>query len=250
MKVFPAVDLMDGKVVRLFRGRPETAKAYTSLGDPVAVAKKWENEGADGLHVVDLDSALCRRDNSATIFEIVKAVKIPVHVGGGIRSKETAEKFLGMGADKIMIGTLAFKRPKTLAKLVEKFGDSIIVALDYEDLDYEENGKVMIDGWRKTVQFHVEDAIQRFLKLKIKTFLLTSVIRDGTLKGVSVNVVKKACAYEGVNVIAAGGVGSLKDLMLLKNVGVYGVVIGKALYEGAFSLKDALKIAREHEVQV
>lgn len=244
MKVFPAVDIMNGKVVRLFKGRPETAKAYTSLGDPVAVAKKWEYEGADGLHVIDLDAALRRGDNSATIFEIVQAVKIPVHVGGGIRSEETAEKFLNMGVDRIIIGTLAFKRPKILAKLVEKFGDSVIVALDYG-----ENGKVMIEGWRKNIQLDVENAIQRFLKLKIKTFLLTSVSKDGTLEGVSVDVVKKACAYEGVYVIAAGGVGSLKDLMLLKNVGVYGVVIGKALYEGAFSLKDALKIAREHGVQ-
>jgi phosphoribosylformimino-5-aminoimidazole carboxamide ribotide isomerase len=235
---------MNGKVVRLFKGRPETAKAYTSLGDPVAVAKKWEYEGADGLHVIDLDAALRRGDNSATIFEIVQAVKIPVHVGGGIRSEETAEKFLNMGVDRIIIGTLAFKRPKILAKLVEKFGDSVIVALDYG-----ENGKVMIEGWRKNIQLDVENAIQRFLKLKIKTFLLTSVSKDGTLEGVSVDVVKKACAYEGVYVIAAGGVGSLKDLMLLKNVGVYGVVIGKALYEGAFSLKDALKIAREHGVQ-
>jgi phosphoribosylformimino-5-aminoimidazole carboxamide ribotide isomerase len=244
VKVFPAVDIMNGKVVRLFKGRPETAKAYTSLGDPVAVAKKWEYEGADGLHVIDLDAALRRGDNSATIFEIVQAVKIPVHVGGGIRSEETAEKFLNMGVDRIIIGTLAFKRPKILAKLVEKFGDSVIVALDYG-----ENGKVMIEGWRKNIQLDVENAIQRFLKLKIKTFLLTSVSKDGTLEGVSVDVVKKACAYEGVYVIAAGGVGSLKDLMLLKNVGVYGVVIGKALYEGAFSLKDALKIAREHGVQ-
>jgi phosphoribosylformimino-5-aminoimidazole carboxamide ribotide isomerase len=245
VKVFPAVDIMNGKVVRLFKGRPETAKAYTSLGDPVAVAKKWEYEGADGLHVVDLDAALRRGDNSATIFEIVQAVKIPVHVGGGIRSEETAEKFLNMGVDRIIIGTLAFKRPKILAKLVEKFGDSVIVALDYG-----ENGKVMIEGWRKNIQLDVENAIQRFLKLKIKTFLLTSVSKDGTLEGVNVDIVKKACAYKGVNVIAAGGVSSLKDLMLLKNVGVYGVVVGKALYEGAFSLKDALKIAMEHEVQV
>jgi phosphoribosylformimino-5-aminoimidazole carboxamide ribotide isomerase len=240
MKVFPAVDIMGGRVVRLFRGYPKTAKEYTSLGDPVAVAKKWEDEGADGLHVVDLDAALCRGDNSATIFMIVQALKIPVHVGGGIRSEEIAEKFLGMGVNKIMIGTLAFKRPKNLAKLVEKFGDRIIVALDYE-----ENGKVMIEGWRKTIQLSVENALQRFLKLKIKTFLLTSVNRDGTLKGVSVDIVKRVCAYEDINVIAAGGVSSLRDLMLLKNVGVYGVVIGKALYEGAFSLKDALKIARE-----
>jgi len=243
VKVFPAIDIMGGRVVRLFMGCPETAKTYTSLGDPVAVAKKWEDEGADGLHVVDLDAALRRGDNSATIFEIVQAVKTPAHVGGGIRSKETAEKFLNMGVEKIMIGTLAFKRPKILAKFVEKFGDRIIVALDYE-----ENGKVMIEGWRKTVQVDVEDAIQRFLKLKIKNFLLTSVSRDGTLRGVNVDTVKKACAYEGINVIAAGGVSSLKDLMLLKNVGVYGVVIGKALYEGAFSLKDALKIAREQVV--
>jgi|YelNatPaOPRAMG01_1025707.scaffolds.fasta_scaffold11515_2 phosphoribosylformimino-5-aminoimidazole carboxamide ribotide isomerase len=240
LKVFPAVDIMDGKVVRLFRGRPETAKAYTSLGDPIAVAKKWEDEGADGLHVVDLDAALSRGNNSATIFEIAQAVKIPVHVGGGIRSEETAEKFLNMGVDKIMVGTLAFNRPKILAKLAKKFSDSIIVALDYG-----ENGKVMIDGWRKNVQLDVDNVIQRFLKLKIQTFLLTSVSRDGTLKGVSVDAVKKACTYEGVNVIAAGGVSSLKDLMLLKNIGVYGVVIGKALYEGVFSLKDALKIARE-----
>ena len=148
-----------------------------------------------------------------------------------------------MGVNKIMIGTLAFKRPKNLAKLVEKFGDRIIVALDYE-----ENGKVMIEGWRKTIQLSVENALQRFLKLKIKTFLLTSVNRDGTLKGVSVDIVKRVCAYEDINVIAAGGVSSLRDLMLLKNVGVYGVVIGKALYEGAFSLKDALKIAREQVV--
>ena len=240
MKVFPAVDIMDGKVVRLFRGCPETAKAYTSLGDPIAVAKKWEDEGADGLHVVDLDAALSRGDNSATIFKIVQAVKIPVHVGGGIRSEGTAKKFLNMGVDKIMVGTLAFNRPKILAKLAKKFSDSIIVALDYG-----ENGKVMIDGWRKNVQLDVDNVIQRFLKLKIQTFLLTSVSRDGTLKGVSVDAVKKACTYEGVNVIAAGGVSSLKDLMLLKNIGVYGVVIGKALYEGVFSLKDALKIARE-----
>ncbi|MEM2419505.1 MAG: 1-(5-phosphoribosyl)-5-[(5-phosphoribosylamino)methylideneamino]imidazole-4-carboxamide isomerase [Candidatus Bathyarchaeia archaeon] len=240
VKVFPAVDIMGGKVVRLFKGLPETAKAYTGLEDPVAVAKKWESEGADGLHVVDLDAALGRGDNSATIFEIAQAVKIPVHVGGGIRSEEKAEKFLNMGIDKIIIGTLAFKRPKVLARLVERFGDHIVIALDYE-----ESGKVMIEGWRKAVELGVEDAMQRFLKLKVKTFLLTSVNRDGTLKGVSVDIVRKACMYKEAKVIAAGGMQGLRDLVLLKSIGVYGVVIGKALYERVFSLKEALKIAKE-----
>lgn len=240
MKVFPAVDIMGDKVVRLHKGLPETAKAYIGLEDSVAVAKKWENEGADGLHVVDLDAALGRGDNSATIFEITQAVKIPVHVGGGIRSEETAEKFLNMGIDKIIIGTLAFKEPKVLAMLVEKFSDHIIVALDYE-----ENGKAMIEGWKRAAELCVEDAIQMFLKLKIKTFLLTSVSRDGTLEGVSVDIVKKACTYKEAKVIAAGGIHSLRDLALLKSTGVYGVVIGKALYEGVFSLREALKIARE-----
>ncbi|MEM1539792.1 MAG: 1-(5-phosphoribosyl)-5-[(5-phosphoribosylamino)methylideneamino]imidazole-4-carboxamide isomerase [Candidatus Bathyarchaeia archaeon] len=240
MKVFPAVDIMGGKVVRLFKGLPETAKTYAGLEDPVVVAKKWESEGADGLHVVDLDAALGKGDNSATIFELAQAVKIPVHVGGGIRSEEMAEKFLKMGIDKIIIGTLAFKKPKVLVRLAERFGNHIVIALDYE-----ERGKVMIDGWKKAVELCVEDAMQRFLKLKIKTFLLTSVNRDGTLKGVSVNIVKKACTYKEARVIAAGGIHSLRDLAFLQNVGVYGVVIGKALYEGVFSLKEALKIAKE-----
>ncbi len=240
VKVFPAIDIMDGRVVRLFKGRPETAKAYTGFGDPLKVAKKWEDEGADGLHVVDIDAALCRGDNSTTIFEIAQNVKIPVHLGGGIRSNETAEKFLNMGVNKIIVGTLAFKKPKILASLVERFGDRVIIALDYE-----ENGRVMIEGWRKTVDLNVEEAINRFISLGIKTFLLTSVSRDGTLKGVNTDTVKRACARKGVNVIAAGGVASLKDLELLKKVGVYGVVIGKALYERTFSLKEALKIARK-----
>ncbi|MEM2537553.1 MAG: 1-(5-phosphoribosyl)-5-[(5-phosphoribosylamino)methylideneamino]imidazole-4-carboxamide isomerase [Candidatus Bathyarchaeia archaeon] len=240
MKVFPAVDIMSGKVVRLFKGLPETAKVYIGLEDPVAVAKKWESEGADGLHVVDLDAALGRGDNSATIFEIAQAVKIPVHVGGGIRSEETAEKFLNIGIDKIIIGTLAFKKPIVLMKLVERFGDHVIIALDYE-----ENGKVMIEGWRKTTELDVESAIEKFLKFNVKTFLLTSVNKDGTLKGISVNIVKKACTYKEAKVIAAGGIHSLRDLALLKSIGVYGVVIGKALYEEAFSLMEALKIARE-----
>jgi len=239
VKVFAAVDIMNGKVVRLLKGLPETAKTYVGLEDPVTAAKKWESEGADGLHVVDLDAALSRGDNSATICEIARAVKIPLHVGGGIRSEKAAEKFLNMGVDKVIIGTVAFKRPKVLERLAEKFENRIIIALDYG-----EDGKIMIEGWRKKAELDVESAMQKFLRLKIETFLLTSVNMDGTLKGVNVDVVKKACAYKEAMVIAAGGISSLNDLTLLKSAGVYGAVIGKALYEGVFTLKDALKIAK------
>ncbi|MBS7646435.1 1-(5-phosphoribosyl)-5-[(5-phosphoribosylamino)methylideneamino]imidazole-4-carboxamide isomerase [Candidatus Bathyarchaeota archaeon] len=239
MKIFPAIDLMDGKVVRLLKGDPEAAKIYDWLGKPVEVAKKWEKDGADALHVIDLDAALNRGNNFATISEIVQAVKIPVHVGGGIRSEEAAEKLLSIGVDKVMLGTLAFKKPEAIKYLIEKFGDCIIVALDYD-----ENGRVMIEGWRKEAELSVAEAMKKFLKLKVKTFLLTSISRDGTLKGVSINIVKRICALQKARIIAAGGVSSLNDLAILKQAGVYGVVIGKALYEGVFTLKEALELAR------
>lgn len=230
---------MDGKVVRLLKGDPEAAKIYDWLGKPVEVAKKWEKDGADALHVIDLDAALNRGNNFATISEIVQAVKIPVHVGGGIRSEEAAEKLLSIGVDKVMLGTLAFKKPEAIKYLIEKFGDCIIVALDYD-----ENGRVMIEGWRKEAELSVAEAMKKFLKLKVKTFLLTSISRDGTLKGVSINIVKRICALQKARIIAAGGVSSLNDLVILKQAGVYGVVIGKALYEGVFTLKEALELAR------
>lgn len=230
---------MDGKVVRLLKGDPEAAKIYDWPGKPVEVAKKWEKDGADALHVIDLDAALNRGNNFATISEIVQAVKIPVHVGGGIRSEEAAEKLLSIGVDKVMLGTLAFKKPEAIKYLIEKFGDCIIVALDYD-----ENGRVMIEGWRKEAELSVAEAMKKFLKLKVKTFLLTSISRDGTLKGVSINIVKRICALQKARIIAAGGVSSLNDLVILKQAGVYGVVIGKALYEGVFTLKEALELAR------
>lgn len=238
MKIFPAVDLMGGRVVRLLKGDPKTARAYC-LGSPLDVAKKWEKEGADALHVVDLDAAFNIGNNLPTISEITQAVKIPVHVGGGIRSMKAAQRLLELGVDKVILGTLAFEKPEALTYLIENFGDCVIVALDHE-----ENGRVMIEGWRKAAELKVEDAMEKFLEFQVSTFLLTSISRDGTLEGVNIDIIKRVCSRKDVWVIAAGGVANLNDLMLLKNVGVYGVVIGKALYEGIFALKDALKIAR------
>lgn len=239
MKIIPAVDLMNGKVVRLFQGDPKKAKVYDYLGEPVAIAKKWEEEGADALHIVDLDAAFDKGDNLATISKIIKAVSLPVQVGGGIRSLEKAETLLSIGADYVVLGTLAFSKPEVLKKLREKFGDRVIVALDHA------SGRIMVEGWKKPANVGVKEALSKFLGIHVKTFLLTSISRDGTLKGVDADVLSQACAYKDARIIAAGGVGSLQDLSVLKRIGVYGVVIGKALYEGFFTLKEALKVTRE-----
>lgn len=239
VKVIPAVDLMNGKVVRLFKGDPKTAKAYDYLGEPVAIAKKWAEEGADALHIVDLDAAFGMGDNLATVLKIVKAVNLPLQIGGGIRSLERAEALLTMGADYIVLGTLAFSKPEVLEELRKKFGDRVIVALDHAD------GRVMVEGWKESAGLRVEEALKKFLELHVKTFLLTSIVRDGTLKGVDSEVLSQACTYKNAKIIAAGGVSGLGDLAILQRIGVYGVVIGKALYEGFFTLKEALKVARE-----
>jgi len=240
MQIIPAIDLMDGKVVRLVRGDPGTVKAYEHFGDPVTVAKKWESEGADAIHVVDLDATLERGNNFEIIEKIARVVDLPIQVGGGIKSLETAQKLLSMGIDRIVLGALAFKEPSTLVKLLKKYGNErIVVALDYC------NDEVMIRGWKATTKLSVDEALTKFQSLKVKIFLVTSIARDGTLRGPDYETLARLCKRSGISVIASGGVSSLNDLANLKRVGAWGVVIGKALYEGLFNLNDALKIAKE-----
>lgn len=240
MEIIPAIDLMNGKIVRLTRGEPETLKVYKHLGDAVKVARKWMIEGADALHIIDLDAALDRGNNIEVIKRIVSAVKMPIQVGGGIRSYSSAEALLNYGVERISLGSLAFENTPVLSELLEVFGDDrIIVALDHH------NNEIMIRGWKASTKISVEEAVTKFLNLGVKFFLMTSITRDGTLTGLDYGTLSKACAYPGASVFAAGGVGRLEDLARLKNIKVRGVVIGKALYEGIFDLSDALKIARE-----
>ena len=239
MQIIPAIDLMDGKVVRLVRGQPDTMKAYGHFGNAVTVAKKWESEGADAIHVVDLDATLDRGSNFEVIEKIAHTVDTPVQVGGGIRSLETAQKLLGMGIERIVLGALAFEEPSTLVKILKEHGDHrVVVALDYF------NDEVMVRGWKTTTKLSVDEALAKFKSLKVKIFLATSIAMDGTLKGPDYVTLANLCKRSGINVIASGGIGSLGDVSNLRQIGVWGVVIGKALYEGLFNLKDALRIAR------
>jgi len=239
MEVIPAIDLMKGRVVRLSQGDPKTAKAYDQLGEPVAVAKMWEKDGAKTLHIIDLDAALNMGNNFAIISKIAEAVNLPIQVGGGIRKLETAESLLEMGISRIILGALAFNEPHTLTKLQKKFGDErLIVALDHQ------KGRVMVEGWKTPTKLGIEEALAKFLDLQVKMFLVTSITQDGTLIGPDVNTLSKVCMYPSVSIIAAGGISSLNDLIILKQIGVKGVVVGKALYEGVFTLKEALKVAK------
>jgi len=235
MEVIPAVDIMKGKVVRLVRGDPRHASSYEHLGDPISLARRWESEGARLIHVVDLDAALSLGGNLNVIEMLVKSVDVPVQVGGGIRSLELARKLLSIGVERVIIGSLAFSNPSVVKALLEEAGaERVVIALDNRE------GVVMVRGWKTSAGVTVDEAAENFRRLGVKLFLVTSVARDGTLSGPDFETLSRLCRC-GLEVMAAGGVRSIDDLLALKRLGVYGVVVGKALYEGRFSLSEALR---------
>ena len=236
MKVIPAVDLLDGKVVRLVKGDPNNKIVYSD--DPVRTAKKWESEGADALHIVDLDATLTRGSNSSMVNKITEQVNIPVQVAGGIRSLDLAQQLL-KNVNRVVLGTLAYKDPASIEKLVKEFGsDRIIVAID------QMQGKVMIDGWRKSSGMDVFDAIEKFKQMGVRYFLLTSIDRDGTLLGPDTDMLSKACSVGNVNIIASGGISENEDIIKVKQTGAYAVILGKALYDGKVDIRSAKGIAK------
>ena len=239
MDVIPAVDIMKSKVVRLLKGDPKFAKSYESLGDPVTFAKRWETEGARTIHIVDLDAALGLGSNIGVVKDIVKAVRVPVQVGGGIRRLQMARDLFNIGVDRVILGSLAFEEPSAVKALLDEFGEKrVIIALD------NLNGVVLVRGWKTSTEITVNEAASNFLRLGVKLFLVTAVGRDGTMTGPDLDTLKKICKLDA-GIIAAGGIRSLEDLVALKRLSVHGVVVGKALYEDLFSLSEALRIANE-----
>ena len=236
MQLVPAIDLMNGKIVRLTRGEANTAKVYDQFGGPVESAKRWRDEGAGKLHIIDLDAAFGNGNNHEVIAKIAKNVALPIQVGGGIRSFETAEKLFKTGISQVILGALAFSDSSAIGRIQEKFGaESVIVALDNKD------GRIMVEGWKTATALTVKEALEKFTSLGVKTFLITSIAQDGMLSGPDFETLSKACKFPNAKIVAAGGIGSINDLVALKRVGVEGAVIGKALYEGRFTLKEAIK---------
>jgi len=237
MKVLAAIDIIEGDVVRLTKGDKSTKKVYSN--DPVKVAKKWEEEGADMLHIVDLDAAFGNESNNlSTISEILHSVNIPIQIGGGIRHLENFEKIVRMGFSKLVIGTMAHTNLDHLRLLCKNYSDKIVISLD------EINRKVMINGWKSPSNYNIEEAISRFNKLGINIFLVTSIIKDGTLSGPDVVTLNSINTDRKSRIIASGGISSLVDVLRVRSIGCDSVILGKALYEARLDIKKVKAIAQ------
>jgi phosphoribosylformimino-5-aminoimidazole carboxamide ribotide isomerase len=236
MKVLAAIDIMDGEVVRLTKGDQATKKVYSK--DPVEVAKKWEKDGADMLHIVDLDAAFGSATNNLSIIsEILQAVNIRVQIGGGIRDTDTFERIAKMGFSRIVVGTMAYRNANELRSLCKNYSDKIVISLD------EINGKVMIDGWQSSSNYTVDDAINKFNKFGISNFLLTSIIKDGTLSGPDIVTLNSINTDRKSKVIASGGISNLLDVLKVRSIGCDSVILGKALYEERLDIKKVKALA-------
>lgn len=238
MLVIPSVDILSGKCVRLTRGSPETAKVYYE--NPIDAALRWEREGAEAIHVVDLDAALGLGDNLKIIINLIREVTAKVEVGGGIRSVEKAVELYSRGAERVILGSEAVRNPKIVSELAQRIGSRhVMVSLDYK------GERIAVEGWKKVTSHNLFHMATEMERLGAGWILSTSVARDGTFEGVDLPTIKKLVRCVRIPVVASGGVRSLEDIFNLKKIGVSGVVIGKALFEGSFELKDAIRLGSE-----
>lgn len=238
MLIIPAIDLRHGKCVRLAQGRKDSATAYDV--DPIGVAKSFESDGAQMLHVVDLDGAFGEGQslNRDVAKRIIRSSSIPVQFGGGLRIIDDVEELITAGAARVVIGTLAVESPETLARLVELFGARIVVGIDAR------GGQVMTRGWETLGQVEAVDLARRIAAVGVERIVYTDVARDGMLIGPNIEQTCMIARESGLNVTASGGVSSLEDLKRLicaSESRVDSVIVGKALYEGRFTLKEALQ---------
>ncbi len=235
MKIIPAIDLMDGQVVRLVRGDPNKKTVYSNT--PLEIAKKWENAGVDMLHIVDLDAALGIGSNLEIIKKLVSKLTVPVEIAGGLRDEYTIIE-VSKWAERVVLGTLAFKDKETVLKIAETIGkDKLVISVDQID------GIIVVNGWQTSTETKLLDGMNKFLQLGFSEFLLTSVNRDGTMQGPDLESLQQACSLKNANVIASGGISDIADIKKVKTVNAYGVILGKALYENKISIDEAKKIA-------
>ena len=236
MKIIPAIDIMDGNVVRLVKGDPKQKTVYSK--DPINVAKKWENNGADILHIVDLDATLGLGENFEIIKNISQNVNIPIQVAGGLRNIEKISDTLNF-AQRVVIGTIAMQlkeseQTEILSDIISQFGkDRIVISIDHV------NGEIVTHGWQKGTGIKLLDATEEFVGYGFSEFLTTSVSKDGTLEGPDISSLSQVCNVKGTNVIASGGVSKLEDIKKIKSCEPYGVILGKALYEELISIEEA-----------
>ena len=231
MKIIPAIDLMEGKVVRLYKGDPNKKTIYSE--NPMEIAKKWESAGADMIHLVDLDATLGSGSNFDSLKNIVESVKIPVQVAGGFRSEKTIEEALKF-ATRVVIGTLAFKDKTALDGLLAEYGnEKLVISVDHND------GKIVTNGWKETTSLELVSIVKDLVKNGFTEFLSTSINRDGTLQGPDLKWLSSLGEIKNVNVIASGGISNIEDVMSVKKLNPFGVILGKALYENQVTIEEA-----------
>ena len=235
MKIIPAIDLMGGKVVRLYKGNPNQKTVYSD--DPIDIAKQWEYAGADIIHLVDLDATLGIGSNLNIIKKILEILTIPVEVAGGLRDKSLVLEMAKL-SERIVLGTLAFKDKSLLQLLLSELGpEKIVISVDHKD------GEIVIHGWQKYTGIKLIPAMNEFLKMGFTEFLLTNVSHDGTMEGPDLEFLEQTCNLPKTNIIASGGISNLNDVKDVKEKNAFGVILGKALYEKKISIQEAKKLS-------
>lgn len=237
MNIFPAIDLYEGAAVRLFKGDYNQMTVYDK--NPLNIAKKFEECGAQYLHMVDLEGAKTGlTPNLATIENIVKNTSLFVELGGGIRSMETVDKYLSIGVSRVILGTAAITDEAFLDEAIAKYGEKIAVGVDIKD------GFVAIKGWTEKSQYTFEDFCKKMQDKGVRTLICTDISKDGAMKGTNRELYKSLSESLSLDIIASGGVSSIDDVKALREMNLYGAIIGKAYYTNAIDLKQAIEVAR------
>lgn len=234
MEIYPAIDLLGGRCVRLLQGRFDAETVYSE--DPVQTALRWREEGARWLHVVDLDGARIGKPQQLDVVErIVDAVRIPVQFGGGIRAEHHMEQAFRAGVARVVLGTAMVSDQKFARKILFGWGGLVVLGVDARE------GKVAIHGWQEQTEVDALQLIQQMAEYGARRVIYTDIARDGTMAGVNLEMLSLLVREAGIPIIASGGVASIDDLLALKQIKVEGVIIGQALYTGAISLREALQ---------
>ena len=237
MKIFPAIDLYDKKAVRLYKGDYAQMTVYSE--NPIEVARDFERAGAEYIHMVDLEGA---KDGTTPNLEIVKDIakntSLFVEIGGGIRSMETVKKYLDNGVGRVILGTSAVTDESFLLEAVNTYGEKIAVGADVKD------GYIAIKGWVEKSQFSLEDFLTKMEKIGVKTIICTDISKDGAMKGTNLELYKRLNEKYSLDIIASGGVSAIDDISALRQMDMYGAIIGKAYYTGAIDLKEAIEVAK------
>lgn len=237
MIIFPAIDLKDGKCVRLYQGKFEESEVVGE--EPLKVAMSFKESGAEYIHMVDLDGALNGEiKNLEVISKIVRTVGIPVELGGGIRDMKTMNMLIEAGVSRVILGTAALKNPQFVMESVKKYGEKIAVGIDAK------NEKVAVSGWLDVSNVDYIDFAKEMEKIGVKTIIFTDISKDGTLQGPNLEQLGKIQNSVSCNIIASGGIKDIDDLKIINKMGIYGAITGKAIYSGNINLKEAIEICK------